>query len=351
MLIAIHPDRTGDESYSAKWSRFLENLNVQVKWVDLTGVDALEQVRDCDGVMWRWAHTHQDRIKAYRILHTIEHYLAIPVFPNHNTCWHYDEKITQHYIFQALNIPTPNTWIFWDKEKAIKWAKETKYPKVFKLSSGASASNVVKVNSKDEALKLINKMFDRGIFPLTMNEFKKKVLLPKNIRELRAMVCRIKHGLDFGLRGVYPPLPISWWRPEKGYVYFQEFLSDNEYDTRVTTIGNRAFALRRFNRSNDFRASGSGNFDLDPSKVDLACIRMAYDISKKLKFQSMAYDYLFQDKYPLVSEISYTFIDHTLARCPGYWQPDLTWVERKMWPEEAQVEDFIDYIQKKKSGR
>src|SRR6185503_17089802 len=50
--------------------------------------------------------------------------------------------------------------------------------------------------------------------------------------------------------------------PNTGYILLQEFLSNNKFDTRVTVIGNRAFAYRRFNRPNDFRASGSGNFDV-----------------------------------------------------------------------------------------
>lgn len=45
----------------------------------------------------------------------------------------------------------------------------------------------------------------------------------------------------------------------KGYIYFQDFIPNNNYDTRVKVIGNRCAALRRYNRKNDFRASGSGD--------------------------------------------------------------------------------------------
>src|SRR5690606_15154424 len=45
---------------------------------------------------------------------------------------------------------------------------------------------------------------------------------------------------------------------EKGYLYFQEFMPKNEFDTRLIVIGNRCFGIRRYNRTGDFRASGSG---------------------------------------------------------------------------------------------
>ena len=61
MKIAIYPDKTGSESYSEKWAKFLKKRNVEVKWVDLTVADALEQVGDCDGLMWRTIHNPNDK--------------------------------------------------------------------------------------------------------------------------------------------------------------------------------------------------------------------------------------------------------------------------------------------------
>jgi glutathione synthase/RimK-type ligase-like ATP-grasp enzyme len=351
MLIAIHPDKNGSWSYSEKWGEFLQKRNIKVKYINLNKNDAIKQVKDCDGVMWRWIHAHQDKIKAYLILHTIEYCLGIPVFPNHNTCWHYDNKIAQYYIFKALDIPIPDTCVFWDIESASDWVDRTVYPIIFKLSSGAGSSNVIKVNSRQQALLLIDKMFNTGVFPLTMNEFKKEVFPPKSIREIINTLSRLKYGLHFGLEGNYPPLPAAWWLPEKGYIYFQEFIPDNSFDTRITVIGDRAFGFRRFNRQDDFRASGSGNFDVDHKKIDPNCVKIAFGISKKLDCQSMAYDFIFKKGKPVVTEMSYTYEDWAVEKCPGHWKPDLTWVEGNMWPEEAQIEDFIDLLYQKKNQK
>jgi hypothetical protein len=47
---------------------------------------------------------------------------------------------------------------------------------------------------------------------------------------------------------------------EKGYVYFQDFISGSLYDASLIVVGNRCFGLRRYCRNEDFRASGSGLF-------------------------------------------------------------------------------------------
>ena len=348
MRIAIHPDTIYSTSFSEKWAEFLDKRNVEVKWVDLTSVNALGQVNDCDGVMWRWGHAHEDKLKAPRILYVIEHCLGIPVFPNHRTTWHYDDKVAQHYIFCALDIPAPKAWVFWDAETARQWANTTEYPKVFKLTSGASSSNVIKVNSKGEALGLIKLMFGEGVFPANWPKRSKVSRSLRGITLSKATLQSAKECLRYVLKNVYPPLPRAWWMPEKGYIYFQEFIPDNTFDTRITVIGDRAFGFVRHNRSGDFRASGSGLLDYDVTNVRLEAVELAFEVCARLQCQSLAFDILFDHGRPLIGEISYVYVDTAVYDCPGHWKPDLTWVEGHMWPEEAQVDDFIEYIKRLK---
>ena len=42
-----------------------------------------------------------------------------------------------------------------------------------------------------------------------------------------------------------------------------------------------------------------------------------------------------------IEEMSYTFPHSPTCTLPGHWLPDLSWAEGSMWPEEAQIEDFI----------
>ena len=116
--------------------------------------------------------------------------------------------------------------------------------------------------------------------------------------------------------------------PEKGYVYFQEFIPDNKFDIRVVVIGDKAFALKRMTRKNDFRASGSGNIVYDKNQIDERCIKTSFEVNEKIKSQSIAFDYVFdKNNNPLIVEISYGYSAPAYDICEGYWTRDLQWHE------------------------
>jgi glutathione synthase/RimK-type ligase-like ATP-grasp enzyme len=141
------------------------------------------------------------------------------------------------------------------------------------------------------------------------------------------------------MRNEYEPLN---WQIEKNYVLFQKFLPNNLFDTRVSIIGERGFAFRRFNRRDDFRASGSGNINYDLDKIDLRAVEIGFNISNKLCFQSMAYDLLINDKQELeICEISYTYVDTAVYNCPGFWDKKLNWHQGHYWPQYCQLADAL----------
>ena len=345
MIIGIHPDRIGNESYSQKWAEFLQSRGVRVRNLDLLAQDGLEQAQSCDGVMWRWAHLPQDKQSAQRILYIIERYLHIPVYPNYDTTWHFDEKVAQYYLLKALKAPMPKTWVIWDYVQSIEWTKTASYPLIYKLSVGAGSSNIGQVHNQMEAASIVHKAFKRGIFPWTVNRIRRLSAPITSMRGLKAFLIRLRDAVRYVVASDYPTLPSVWWKPEFGYIYFQEYLSGNDFDTRITVIGDRAFGFRRFNRPDDFRASGSGRIDHSPEEIDPRCIEIAFRLSGQGKFQSMAYDFLYRQGIPEVVEISYGFADWAVQACPGHWKRDLSWVAGQMWPEEAQVDDFINFTQ------
>ncbi len=117
--------------------------------------------------------------------------------------------------------------------------------------------------------------------------------------------------------GSYVACPLPALELHKNYAYFQKFLPGNAYDTRVTVIGNRAFGYRRYTRDNDFRSSGSGKIDYDPKAIDLISVEIGHAISKKLCFQSMAYDFLYDENgKAALCEMSYNFVDEAHLQLP-----------------------------------
>ena len=132
---------------------------------------------------------------------------------------------------------------------------------------------------------------------------------------------------------------------ERGYIYFQDFIPNNDFDIRVIVIGKRAFALKRMVREGDFKASGSGNMKFEKSEFDERCVQIAFDTSEKLKSQCLAYDFIFdENKVPLIVEVSYGFAVDAYDACPGYWDENLDWHEGKFIPQEWMIEDLMSLI-------
>ncbi len=130
---------------------------------------------------------------------------------------------------------------------------------------------------------------------------------------------------------------------EVGYVYFQDFLPNNEFDIRIIVIGDKAFALKRMVREDDFRAAGSGSFKYAREEFDERCISIAFDVTKKLKAQCLAYDFVYdENKNPLIVEISYGYSPGVYDDCPGYWDENLNWYEGKFNPHGWMVELIIN---------
>jgi glutathione synthase/RimK-type ligase-like ATP-grasp enzyme len=346
--IAIQPDDYGNgDASSPIWEKLLVEAGHEVRTVNVYGADILDQVSGCQGFMWRHAHRSNMRQIAHRILPVFEKEMGIAVYPDQNTCWHYDDKISQSYLLEAAGIPIPKTWVWYDADLALEWARSAEYPLVIKLWSGASSSNVGLVSSFDEARAWIKKLFGWGLYNLNDAY---SVNWPIGRRRIQAALKLLING-DIPTRN----LPPKSWDLHKNYVLFQEFLSGNTYDYRIVIIGNRAFAFRRFNRPDDFRASGGGDVDINPENIDMESVRLSFRLAKRLKTQSIAIDCLRRGEEWVVGEISYTYPHFTVHSCPGHWEltgdsepNDLQWKAGQMWPEEAQISDFLDRLNSSK---
>ncbi len=265
----------------------------------------------------------------------------IKCYPNFETFWPHENKIKEYFLLKSYNFPIIDTRVFWNFDMANAFVSSIQLPIVAKLPKGASSSNVVIVNSVIDGKKIINQVFHKGVeakglrISSSLSSLSKMGILKYSRAWLRSQLITLRILKD---KDEYPE-----WQIQKDSIIFQKYLADNAFDTRVTVIGNRAFAFRRFVRKDDFRASGSGNFDMDKELIDLRCIEIAFMISKKLNFNTMAYDFLYdQNKNPWINEISYGFIDWVVQKCPGYWDEKLSWHSGNFSPQKCQLEDFLE---------
>lgn len=334
MKIAIH-HRKG--SFSERWIQYCQENQIDYKLVNAYATDIIYQLQDCDVLMWHHLHTnYKDVLAAKNILNTLEQ-IGIKVFPDFNTGWHFDDKVAQKYLLEAINAPLVPSYIFYDQKTALDWIEQTTFPKVFKLKGGSGSRNVKLAHTKKEAVKFVKKSFSKGFSQFDRFE---------HLRE-RYRKFRLGNDTLLGvLKGVYrifvPTLFAKMSSREKGYAYFQNFIPNNSYDTRVIIVGKRAFAITRGVRKGDFRASGSGDISYDKGAINMDMIKTSFEINKKIKAQSIAFDYVFHENKPLVVEISYGYAIGAYDPCPGYWDENLNWHEGRFNPQAWMIEDIIN---------
>lgn len=344
MKIAIH-NRKG--SFSDRWIKYCENNSIPYKIVNCNSSDIIEQLTGCDGLMWHWTHTdYQAQLFARQLILSLEK-MGLKVFPSSNTCWHFDDKVGQKYLLEAINAPFIPSHVFYTKISATNWIENATYPIVFKLRGGAGSANVKLINNNFEAKEIINKAFGKGFHLINRNHG-----LKETINKLRTTpnIKLVVYTLKVLLRYFFPK-DNSWkfFPKQKGYIYFQQFIPQNQYDDRIVIIGNKAIAIRRNNRKNDFRASGSGIIKHNPKLFNLESIKTAFDVTSKIGANSLAFDFIYNEKnQPLIVEISYAFAQGAIYDdCPGYWDKDLIWHEDKVDPQRYIIEDFLSEIKAK----
>ncbi len=317
MKLAIHNTNWG---FPQDWISYCEQNGIAYKLVDAYSSDIVEQVRDCDVFLWHHHHIlAKDSLFAKQLLFALQQ-SGKKVYPDFNTSWHFDDKLGQKYLLEAINAPFAPTMAFYSKDEALKWIDRANFPKVFKLRGGAGSSNVQLVKSKNEAKHFISKAFGRG-FPAydklgnLLETWRKFRLKKAGVMDLLKSVRRLFVSTEFArVHG-----------RERGYIMFQDYIAGNAFDIRVITIGNRAFAIKRLVRKNDFRASGSGYILYDKHEIDERCVGIAFQVTEKLKAQCLAYDFVFDKGEPLIVEINYGYAHEAYFPCPGYWTRDMQW--------------------------
>lgn len=334
MKLAIHHR---EKSFSNRWITFCENNNIPFEIVNCYESDIINQLKKCDALIWHHSHSRPDDILfAKQLLFSLEQ-SGFPVFPDFKTTWHFDDKVGQKYLLEAIETPVIPSYVFYSKESALNWANQTAFPKVFKLRGGSGSANVKLVNSKSEAIKLINTAFGKGF-----RQYQPLTNLTERWRKYRSGLTDFYDVVKGVLRFYKEPEFSKTIGYERGYTYFQDFIPNNDFDIRVIVIGNKAFALKRMVREGDFKASGSGNMKYGKEEFDEKCIRIAFDTNTKLNAQCLAYDFVFdKNKNPLIVEISFGFAVEAYDPCPGYWDKDLNWHEGTFVPQDWIIQDLI----------
>jgi glutathione synthase/RimK-type ligase-like ATP-grasp enzyme len=317
------------------YKEILSFNKIEYKVLNVSSPDFWKDIEDVDRVIFKWANTSSDYKLAHTILPIIETHYNTKCFPSQATSWHYDDKVREYYLLKRYGYPMAESYIFWNKKDAKEFVKTANLPLVHKLTGGSGSTAVSIVKSRRKAMRFVKRAFGRGTNQ-NPGFFQTLRVYNYNLRRIYR-----KYGIEFRNFLIGKDRTPHWMK-HKNYVLFQKFYPNNTYDTRVQITGNRGYAFIRHNRENDFRASGSNNWSLDKSKINMDMVKMAFEISQKMDFQSMAYDFIYdENNKPVIVEISYCYGDYP-EFSTGYWDPELNWHDGSYLPQYLELVDLLE---------
>lgn len=176
-----------------------------------------------------------------------------------------------------------------------------KYPKVLKTAQGAGSSGVFLIKNNADLKSIKDKFFEP--------DFKRKVIQLQRKFKLNPEEYQI----------------YSYKYKKFNLFVEQEFISNLACDYKVLVFGDRYYVLKRNVRKNDFRASGSGNFEFVDPPIEV--LNFAKEMSDILKNPYLSLDIAQSDKGCHLIEFQATnFGPYTLLNAPvRYLQVENTW--------------------------
>lgn len=127
----------------------------------------------------------------------------------------------------------------------------------------------------------------------------------------------------------------------------QEFIVGLKFDYKVLVYGSKVFVLKRYNRANDFRASGSGNFVFEKD-IPGQILNFAYKIIQDLNVPNISLDLAFNGSEVFLIEFQCVYFGSTtIEKAPFYFTfENSIWncIEATSEIEKEYVNSIISYL-------
>ena len=306
-------------TYSPYWIKYCQEHQYDYQTFDPYDVEIVDKIRDYDIILFDHNQSdYKDVLFAKQLLFSLEQAGKV-VFPNFRTSWHFDDKLGQKYLFEALGIQSAKSWVFYDKKSAYKWIETTDFPKVFKLRGGAGSANVMLAHNAREAKRFVKRAFGKGFA-----QFRGRDYVRDRYKAYKAKKITLKDLIRSCGRLIISTEYAKMHAPEKGYAYFQEFIPNEGYDLRFSMCGEKAIAMKRYVRIGDFRASGSHICSFATEDIAKDAVEFAFECNDRLKMQACSIDLVrhIDNKQYYVVEVSYGHGMIEEGSSHGYWTRD-----------------------------
>lgn len=329
--IAIHVDdkKIHSSNWSLEWAKNCKDHDIDYDFINCYTLDSIKDLEIYDGVFWHFSHYSKcDMLFARSILASAKA-LGLTVFPDVEDSWHYDDKIAQDYLFDSLNINTPDSLILFDYESVTKWLKANPIlPVVAKLRCGSGSQNVKLLKSQKEVLRYANQMFNKDGFstvPSIIFKTKSNALSVKSIADVLGRARKIPDFINTLKKA-------KSLDREKDYLYMQSLILNTGFDLKIVVVGDKISFIGRKSRGNDFRASGGGSIFYDKKLVTPEVIELCFNASDRIGTNCMGYDVVIDKDsgVPYIIEMSYGFSHEALLGAGGYWNREHVWVDEPL---------------------
>lgn len=212
-------------------------------------------------------------------------------------------------MYKTYNLPEIPTFVTHSKDDVFNYVDNVSFPIISKLTTGSASYGVEKLENKDQAIKLINKIFSRQ-----------------------------------GIKTYFPFIR------QKDYIYFQEFVDDATFDLRIITIGDKALGYYRYPNKGDFRASGAGNYE--KKEIPKEALDLAFKVKEIFGSICLATDLLYSEKtkqYYIIESSVFIGVDTPrqleINGVAGYYlrvnKDQYQFVEGEYWIQELTLKELL----------
>lgn len=241
-----------ERAYYPKYERFLKNNNINYSYFDPYRSNWMEEAEKYDLIVWHTDSDPSTQDIAKGKIRILEE-MGKNCLPSYKEIWSYENKVRSHYLYKLHKLPAIPTFVSHSKLEVIDFLKSAKYPLISKISTGSASFGVDKLDSFDQAKKVVDQVFS----------YKGKETYFK-------------------------------YSSQKDYVYFQDFIEDATYDLRVMSVGDDLFGYYRYPNKGDFRASGAGNYE--KKEIPNEALELAYQVKEKFGSSFLATDFVYSEK-------------------------------------------------------
>jgi glutathione synthase/RimK-type ligase-like ATP-grasp enzyme len=280
------------------WIKAIEDSDehISYKVINFTESDWIEQLNQNYDMFLITAPFPSMRLKNLfdERLYILNFIMKKKIYPSFDAFYMYENKKLLSYYLKSLNIPHPQTFVFYNKQEALESLKKIDHPIVAKTFIGAAGLGVCFLKNTNDSKEYIVKAFGRGIRPKIGPDIRKPYLMK-----------RIFHGIQ--KKGYLKQKIINYFRLTKdkqiGFVYFQEFIP-HEFEWRCVRIDNSFFAHKKIVKE----GMASGYLIKKYDNPPMSLLFFVKKISDSLKNDSAAFDIfeICKDEY-LVNEVQAIF--------------------------------------------